>query len=138
MLGSVATTAIPTWGLAKKGRKTKITKNDSHFFQLRNLWVSSFSFYANQAEGLAILVHSSDVTFFERQRLTVVEDGGGPVTGNEAIDGNVNNLFQDISRIERTENDVALRKAFVGISSDNSDTNLGTSKKRTKDKNNKK
>ena len=67
-----------------------------------------------------------------------MEDGGGPVTGNEAIDGNVNNLFQDISRIERTENDVALRKAFVGISSDNSDTNLGTSKKRTKDKNNKK
>ena len=42
---------------------------------------------------------TSDVKFFESQRLTDEEDGGGRVTGNEVIDGNVNNLFQDISRM---------------------------------------
>ncbi len=42
------------------------------------------------------------------------------------IDGNVNNLFQDISRIDRTIGDVALRKAFIGISTDNNDVYLGS------------
>ena len=59
------------------------------------------------------------------QRLSDGEDDGGRVTGREVIDGNVNNLFQDISRIDRTVGDIALRKAFIGISTDNNDTCLG-------------
>ena len=47
-------------------------------------------------------IRNSDVKLSEGERLTDVVDGGGRVTGNEAIDGNVNNLFQDISRIDRT------------------------------------
>ncbi len=49
-------------------------------------------------------ITNNDVKLFESQRLTDEdededeEDGGGRVTGNEVIDGNVNNLFQDISR----------------------------------------
>ena len=70
-------------------------------------------------------ITNDDVKLFESQRLTDEEDGGGRVTGNEVIDGNVNNLFQDISRIDRTIGDVALRKAFVGISTDNDDVYLG-------------
>ena len=38
-------------------------------------------------------INNSDVKLFESQRLTDEEDGGGRVTGNEVIDGNVNNLF---------------------------------------------
>ncbi len=57
---------------------------------------------------------NSDVKLFESQRLTDEEDGGGRVTGNEVIDGNINNLFQYISRIDRKIGDVALRKAFIG------------------------
>ncbi|MFK0572183.1 hypothetical protein [Endozoicomonas sp.] len=64
-------------------------------------------------------ITNNDVKLFESQRLTDEEDGGGRVTGSEVIDGNVNNLFQDISRIDRTIGDVALRKAFIGISTDN-------------------
>ncbi len=71
-------------------------------------------------------ITNSDVKLFESQRLTDEEDGGGRVTGNEVIDGNVNNLFQDISRIDRTIGDVALRKAFIGISTDNNDIYLGS------------
>ena len=47
-------------------------------------------------------IHNSDVKLFESLRLT---DGGSRVTVNEVIDGNVNNLFQDISRIDRTVDD---------------------------------
>ncbi len=71
-------------------------------------------------------ITNSDVKLFESQRLTDKEDGGGRVTGNEVIDGNVNNLFQDIPRIDRTIGDVALRKAFIGISTDNNDIYLGS------------
>ena len=63
---------------------------------------------------------------FENRCLSDEEDGGGRVTGREVIDGNVNNLFQDISRIDRTVGDVAQRKAFIGISNDNNDTWLGS------------
>ncbi|MFK0569958.1 hypothetical protein [Endozoicomonas sp.] len=71
-------------------------------------------------------ITNTDVKLYESQRLTDEEDGGGRVTGSEIVDGNVNNLFQDISRIDRTIGDVALRKAFIGISTDNNDTYLGS------------
>ncbi|UYM16377.1 hypothetical protein [Endozoicomonas euniceicola] len=64
-------------------------------------------------------INNDDVKLFESQRLSDEEDGGGRATGTEVIDGNINNLFQDISRIDRTIGDVALRKAYVGISTDN-------------------
>ena len=67
-------------------------------------------------------ITNDDVKLFESQRLTDEEDGGGRVTGREVIDGNVNNLFQDISRIDHTVDDMALRRALIGISTDDSDT----------------
>ncbi|UYM16186.1 hypothetical protein [Endozoicomonas euniceicola] len=71
-------------------------------------------------------INNDDVKLFESQRLSDEEDGGGRATGTEVIDGNINNLFQDISRIDRTIGDVALRKAYVGISTDNNDAYLGS------------
>ena len=71
-------------------------------------------------------INNSDVKRFESQRLTDKDDSGFRVTGSEVIDGNVNNLFQDISRIDRTIGDVALRKAFIGMSTDNNDIYLGS------------
>ena len=71
-------------------------------------------------------INNNEVKLFESQRPSDEEDGGGRVTGREVIDGNVNNLFQDISRIDRTVGDVALRKAFIGISTDSNDTYLGS------------
>ncbi|OED50519.1 hypothetical protein ACH42_01035 [Endozoicomonas sp. (ex Bugula neritina AB1)] len=71
-------------------------------------------------------INNTDVKLFESQRLTDEDDGGGRVTGTEVIDGNINNLYLDISRIDRTVGDVALRKAFVGVSTDNNDAYLGS------------
>lgn len=66
-----------------------------------------------------------NVKLYESQRLTDEDDGGGRATGNEIVDGNINNLFPDISRLDRTIGDVALRKAFVGIDTNNADVYLG-------------
>lgn len=72
---------------------------------------------------MAIL--ASDVKLYESQKLVDEDDGGGRATGNVIIDGDVNNLFADISRLDRTIGDVSLRKTFVGVATNNDDTYLG-------------
>ncbi|MEM0953287.1 MAG: hypothetical protein AAGI24_04025 [Pseudomonadota bacterium] len=70
-------------------------------------------------------INPTDVKLYESQRLTDEDDGGGRATGNEVVDGQINNLFPDISRLDRTLGDVALRKAFLGIDTNNADVYLG-------------
>ena len=70
-------------------------------------------------------IHKDDIKLFQSQRLTDEDDGGGRATGNVVADGEVNNLFRDISRIDRTVGDVSMRKVFVGVGTDNSDPYLG-------------
>ena len=71
-------------------------------------------------------INNNDVKLFESQGLSNKEDGGGRVPGREVIDGNINNLVQDISRIDRTVGDAALRRALIGISTDTNDTCPGS------------
>lgn len=59
------------------------------------------------------------------QSLTDYDDGGGVMTGNEIVDGVVNNLFPDISRLDRVYGRVSLRKAFVHVDAANADTYYG-------------
>ncbi|MTI11918.1 hypothetical protein, partial [Sansalvadorimonas verongulae] len=70
-------------------------------------------------------INQEDIKLFESQRLTDEGDGGGRATGNEVVGGQVNNLFRDISRIDRTVGDVSMRKVFAGVSTDNADPYLG-------------
>jgi len=58
---------------------------------------------------------TEDVKLLASQRLTDRDDGGGRMTGIEIVDGNVNNLFPDISRLDRVYGRVSLRKAFVAV-----------------------
>ncbi len=67
----------------------------------------------------------SDVKLMASQRLTDTDDGGGQMTGNEVVDGNVNNLFPDISRLDRTYGRVSLREAFVAVQTADNDTYSG-------------
>lgn len=55
----------------------------------------------------------ADIKLFRPQRLTDNPDGGGLATAVEIIDGQVNNLFDDISRIDRVNGELSLRKPFV-------------------------
>src|SRR5690606_11451429 len=54
----------------------------------------------------------ADIKLFRPQRLTDNPDGGGLATATEIVDGEVNNLFDDISRIDRVNGELSLRKIF--------------------------
>ncbi|PID77575.1 MAG: hypothetical protein CSB24_00800 [Deltaproteobacteria bacterium] len=63
-------------------------------------------------------ITTEKVRFVESQRLTDYDDGGGFMTAKEVVDGNINNLFPDISRLDRTYGRVSLRKMFLHVQTD--------------------
>lgn len=70
-------------------------------------------------------INVDDVKLLKSQRLTDEDDGGGRATGNAVVDGEMNNLFPDISRLDRTLGRIALRKVFAGVMTENADPYLG-------------
>lgn len=70
-------------------------------------------------------INVDDVKLLKSQRLTDEADGGGRATGQAVIDGQENNLFPDISRLDRTLGRINLRKAFAGVMTQNNDPYLG-------------
>lgn len=69
-------------------------------------------------------ITSENIKLMQPERLTEDEDGGGQMTGLQIIDGDINNLFEDISRINRTYGDVSLRKAFLKVDTATADLYL--------------
>ncbi|OHD21783.1 MAG: hypothetical protein A2Y38_12930 [Spirochaetes bacterium GWB1_59_5] len=59
------------------------------------------------------------------ESLTDFDDGGGMMSGNEIVSGNVNNLFPDISPLDRALGRVSLRKAYAIAMTDDNDTYQG-------------
>jgi hypothetical protein len=70
-------------------------------------------------------IQNSDIKLMKSERLTDFDDGGGYMTGNEVISGAVNDLFADISSLDRIAGRVSLRKAFFSVQSQNTDTLYG-------------
>ena len=70
-------------------------------------------------------IAKSDIKLFKSQRLTDEADGGGRATGTAVVDGEVNNLFSDISRLDRTIGRINLRKGFAGVSTTMADPYQG-------------
>ena len=56
---------------------------------------------------------ADEIKLLRPERLTDNPDGGGLATSTEIVDGQVNNLFDDVSRIDRVNGDVSLRKVFA-------------------------
>ncbi|MDD5277198.1 MAG: hypothetical protein PHR16_14085 [Methylovulum sp.] len=71
------------------------------------------------------MISETDLRLLQSERLTDFSNGGGQITGNLVVDGEMNNLFNDISQLDRTYGRVSLRKAFAAVESDNTDTYLG-------------
>lgn len=67
----------------------------------------------------------SDIKLMKSERLTDYDDGGGKMTGNVVVDGEVNNLFPDISALDRVYGRVSLRKGYVAVDTNNTDTYYG-------------
>ena len=57
-------------------------------------------------------IANTDIKLMASERLTDYDDGGGEMTGSEIVDGELNNLFPDISRLDRVNGRVSLRKGF--------------------------
>ncbi len=71
-------------------------------------------------------ITKADIKLLASQELSDNDSGGGAMTGNEIVDGNVNNLFPDISRLDRTIGRVSLRKAFAAVQTANTDVYYGS------------
>lgn len=70
-------------------------------------------------------ISTTDLKLRTPERLTDNADGGGRQTSGTIVDGVLNNLFQDISRLDRVTGRVSLRKAFYHVDTLNTDTLLG-------------
>lgn len=70
-------------------------------------------------------ITDDDLKLFQAQDNSDNDSGGGARTKNEVIDAQVNNLFPDISRIDTVSGDVALRKVFPVVNTDNRDIYYG-------------
>lgn len=71
-------------------------------------------------------IQKTDIKLMASQRLTDYADGGGEMTGSEIVDGQLNNLFPDISRLDRVYGRVSLRKGFLAVLTDNTDMYYGS------------
>lgn len=70
-------------------------------------------------------IQTGDIKVLKSQVLLDTTDGGGAMTGNEVIDGLSNNLFPDVSELDRTYGRIALRKAFAAILTSTVDSYYG-------------
>lgn len=71
-------------------------------------------------------IRTEDIKIRAPQRLADTDDGGGFMTAHEIIDGSINNLFNDISRLDRTYGRVSLRKFFMHVDTDDTEMYSGS------------
>jgi len=70
-------------------------------------------------------IAKTDIKLMASERLTDYYDGGGQMTGTEIVDGVVNNLFPDISPLDRVYGRVSILKAFLAVMTANTDMYYG-------------
>ncbi len=71
-------------------------------------------------------ITDQDIRLMASEVLTDADDGGGRMTGNEVVDGVSNNLFPDVSELDRTVGRVALRKGFAAVLNAGTDVFYGS------------
>jgi len=72
------------------------------------------------------MILETDIKLLKSERLQDTDDGGGRMTGNEVVDNLSNNLFPDISELDRTYGRISLRKAFPAVMTETTDTYYGS------------
>ncbi|WP_316150050.1 hypothetical protein [Cupriavidus sp. BIC8F] len=70
-------------------------------------------------------IQSGDIKLMQSEVLLDTDNGGGRITANEVVDGASNNLFPDVSELDRTYGRIALRKAYPSVQVTGTDTYLG-------------
>lgn len=72
---------------------------------------------------MAIL--AEDIKIMKSEVMLDTSDGGGKITATEVVDGVSNNMFPDVSELDRTYGRVALRKVFSIVNTNNVESYLG-------------
>ncbi len=70
-------------------------------------------------------ITEADIKILKSERMQDTDDGGGRMTGVAVVDGQSNNIFPDISELDRTYGRVSLRKVFPAVLTSNTDTYYG-------------
>ncbi len=70
-------------------------------------------------------IETKDLALYKSERLTDTDDGGGKYSGQVIIDGQSNNLFNDVSEMDRTMGDVSMRKIFPAVITEDTDSLMG-------------
>jgi len=72
-----------------------------------------------------VAILAGDIKLVESQTMDDVPEGGGAPTANIIQDGESNNIFPDISEVDRAGGRINMRKVHVHVQTDNRDTYLG-------------
>lgn len=70
-------------------------------------------------------IETKDLVIYKSERLSDADDGGGKYSGQIIIDGQSNNLFPDISELDRTMGRVSLRKIYPAVVTNDTDSLMG-------------
>ncbi|NNH00174.1 hypothetical protein [Acinetobacter sp. ANC 5414] len=70
-------------------------------------------------------IETKDLVIYKSERLTDNSDGGGKYSGVVVQDGISNNLFNDVSEMDRTMGDVSMRKLFPAVITEDTDLLMG-------------
>lgn len=70
-------------------------------------------------------IETKDLVLYKSERLTDTDDGGGKYSGQIIVDGQSNNLFNDISELDRSMGDVSMRKIFPAVITEDTDALMG-------------
>ena len=66
----------------------------------------------------------ADLKIYQSERMTDNTDGGGRMTANAIVSGGENQVFDDISDVDRASGDISIRKLFAAVTSANTDKYL--------------
>ncbi|SDB88732.1 hypothetical protein [Acinetobacter boissieri] len=70
-------------------------------------------------------IETKNLVIYGAQRQTDTEDGGGQYNGVIIQDGQSNNLFDDVSELDRTMGNVSMRKIFPAVNTSDTDKLMG-------------
>lgn len=71
------------------------------------------------------MIQAGDIKLFKSDTMTDAPEGGGAITGDVIIDGQSNNIFDDISTLDRVYSAVHMRKIFPGVKTQTTDKYFG-------------
>lgn len=70
-------------------------------------------------------IQTGDIKLFKSDTMSDIDEGGGAITGSVVVDGQSNNIFEDISTLDRVYGAVHMRKLFPAVSIQTQDKYFG-------------